>query len=113
MDERFLQHAGSLRKTLLEDIDQLLQQQAAGHSPSPSVGIAMRDEKSSTYSCYTRLARLDFPRFNGDGIKNWLVQCETFFRWIILQKISKLGWLWYISREKHCNGTVLMLEQWD
>ena len=89
-------------------MDELLQQQAAGHSPSPSVGIAMRDEKSSTYSSYTRLARLDFPRFNGDGIKNWLVQCETFFRWIILHKISKLGWLWYISREKHCNGTVLM-----
>ena len=34
LDERFLQLAGSLRQTLSEDIDELLQQQAAGHSPS-------------------------------------------------------------------------------
>ena len=25
------------------------------------------------------MARLDFPRFNGEGIKQWLIQCETFF----------------------------------
>ncbi|WVZ14312.1 hypothetical protein V8G54_011878 [Vigna mungo] len=25
------------------------------------------------------LARLDFPRLNGDGVKQWLIQCETFF----------------------------------
>jgi len=58
---------------LREDMDELLQQRATGHSPSSSVGIATRGEKSSTYSCYMHLARLDFPRFNGDGIKNWLV----------------------------------------
>ena len=74
-----MQLAGSLRQTLREDMDELLQQQAAGHSPSSSMGITTHGEKSSTYYCYTRLARLDFPRFNGNEIKNWLVQCETFF----------------------------------
>jgi len=63
---------------LREDMDELLQQQAAGHSPSSNAGITTRGEKSSTYSCYTRLARLVFHGFNVDGIKNWLVRCETF-----------------------------------
>ena len=79
LDERFLQLAGSLWQTLRADMDELLQQEVVEHSPSSCVGITTRGEKSSIYSCYTRLARLDFPRFNGDGIKNWLVQCETFF----------------------------------
>ena len=41
---------------------------------SPAIGT-----QSRPYSCHTRLARLDFPRFNGDGVKQWLIQCETFF----------------------------------
>nr|KYP33317.1 hypothetical protein KK1_045838 [Cajanus cajan] len=40
---------------------------------------AATGNSSRPYSCNTRLARLDFPRFNGDGIKNWITQCETFF----------------------------------
>jgi len=40
LDERFLQLAGSLWQTLCEDMDELLQQQAMGHSPSSSAGIA-------------------------------------------------------------------------
>ena len=79
LDKRFLEFACSLRQTLCEDMDELLQQWATGHSPSSNARIVTRGEKSSTYSCYTCLARLDFPKFNGYGIKNWLVQCETFF----------------------------------
>nr|KYP39328.1 hypothetical protein KK1_039377 [Cajanus cajan] len=45
--------------------------------PPPS--SAATGNSSRPYSCNTRLARLDFPRFNGDGIKNWITQCETFF----------------------------------
>ena len=77
--ERYLELACLLQQTLREDMDELLQQREMEHSPSSSAGIVTNDEQSSTYSCYTRLARLDFPRFNGEGIKNWLVQCETFF----------------------------------
>ena len=62
----------SLTSTLLMKIQDLLQQNLA---PSPS----RRGEKSSSYSYGTRLARLDFPRFNGDEVKHWLIQCETFF----------------------------------
>ncbi|XP_028214991.1 uncharacterized protein LOC114397062 [Glycine soja] len=25
------------------------------------------------------LARLNFPRFNGKGVKNWIIRCDTFF----------------------------------
>ena len=45
-----------------------------GNSCSSSVVASSR-----SYSCNTRLARLDFPRFNGEGIKNWIIQCDTFF----------------------------------
>jgi len=30
------------------------------------------------YSCSTRLARIDFPRFNGDNVDQWIYQCENF-----------------------------------
>jgi len=62
----------SLTSTLLLKIQDLLQQNSA---LSPSC----HGEKSSPYSYGTRLARLDFPRFNGDKVKHWLIQCETFF----------------------------------
>jgi len=46
------------------------------HKNSSSSGVAA---SSRSYSCNTRLERLDFPRFNGEGIKNWIIQCDTFF----------------------------------
>ena len=39
LDERFLEFACLLRQTLREDMDELLQQWAIGHSPSSSAGI--------------------------------------------------------------------------
>ncbi|WVZ08838.1 hypothetical protein V8G54_022184 [Vigna mungo] len=33
---------------------------------------------NSTYSCGTRLARIDFPRFGGYAIQQWIYQCETY-----------------------------------
>lgn len=32
-----------------------------------------------TYTAMTRLARVDFPRFNGDKVKEWLFKAEEFF----------------------------------
>lgn len=38
-----------------------------------------RHSSSHTYSGMTRLAKLDFPRFNGDMLKEWLFKVEQFF----------------------------------
>jgi len=62
----------SLTSTLLLKIQDLLQHNSAQSASG-------RGERSSPYSYGTHLARLDFPRFNGDGVKHWLIQCETFF----------------------------------
>ncbi|KAL8161992.1 hypothetical protein V2J09_013481 [Rumex salicifolius] len=34
---------------------------------------------SPSYSGLTRLSRLDFPRFNGDKVKEWIFKCDQFF----------------------------------
>ncbi|KAL2330578.1 hypothetical protein Fmac_018159 [Flemingia macrophylla] len=68
LESRFMDIGASLRNYL----EEVLQNRT---SPS-SAAIG---NSSRPYSCNTRLARLDFPRFNGDGIKNWITQCETFF----------------------------------
>nr|KYP37825.1 hypothetical protein KK1_040968 [Cajanus cajan] len=59
-------------------MQELFQKHTQDNSPPSHSGSSIRGGESS-YSCNTRLARLDFPRFNGDGIKQWLIQCETFF----------------------------------
>lgn len=33
----------------------------------------------STYNAMTRLAKVDFPRFNGEDVKEWLFKVEEFF----------------------------------
>ena len=33
----------------------------------------------SSYVCGTRLARIDFPRFNGENVNQWIYQCENYF----------------------------------
>ncbi|KAL1191912.1 hypothetical protein V5N11_032256 [Cardamine amara subsp. amara] len=38
-----------------------------------------RTGPQANYSGVTRLAKLDFPRFNGDKIKEWLFKVEQFF----------------------------------
>ncbi|CAA7040953.1 unnamed protein product [Microthlaspi erraticum] len=38
-----------------------------------------RHSSPHNYSGMTRLAKLDFPRFNGDKLKEWLFKVEQFF----------------------------------
>ncbi|KAG7563679.1 Retrotransposon gag domain [Arabidopsis suecica] len=47
--------------------------------PSPKVMRCLRSSMHSNYSSVTRLAKLGFPRFNGDKIKEWLFKVEQFF----------------------------------
>ena len=68
MEEWFMDIGASLQCTI-EDI-------FWRHKNSCSSGSGA---SSLPYSCNTRLARLDFPRFNGEGVKNRIIQCDTFF----------------------------------
>jgi len=67
MEERFMDTRASLQR--IEDMFRHHE-----HSCSSGSGASPR-----SYSCKTRLVRLDFPRFNGEGVKNWIIQCDTFF----------------------------------
>lgn len=46
-----------------------------------------RSGMNSTYNGMTRLGRLDFPRFNGDKIREWIFKVEEFLRLTILLMI--------------------------
>jgi len=68
MKERFMSIDASLQQQLKELFQQYENKIVADSS-----------NNTRPYACNTRMARLDFPRFNGDGVKNWIIQCETFF----------------------------------
>nr|KYP60086.1 hypothetical protein KK1_015534 [Cajanus cajan] len=51
---------------------------SGSHSPSVSKN-SNGARGSNQYSCGTRLARIDFPRFNGENINQWMYQCENCF----------------------------------
>lgn len=38
-----------------------------------------RHQSHPTYSGMTRMARVDFPRFNGENVKEWLFKVKEFF----------------------------------
>jgi len=42
-------------------------------------GNGASGDRFTHYAGYTRLSRIEFPRFNGDNVKEWLYQCETYF----------------------------------
>ena len=42
-------------------------------------GNGASSDRFTHYAGYTRLSRIEFPRFNGDNVKEWLYQCETYF----------------------------------
>ncbi|XP_017434719.2 uncharacterized protein LOC108341562 [Vigna angularis] len=85
LDERLIELTASIRQAIEASVDRRILEtlhrtsefgnDASGHSPN-SRGAR---NSNSTYSCGTRLARIDFPRFGGDAIQQWIYQCETFF----------------------------------
>ncbi|CAA7017937.1 unnamed protein product [Microthlaspi erraticum] len=50
-----------------------------------------RSSTSNNYSGMTHLAKLDFPRFNGDRIKEWLFKVEQFFTIDHIPEDMKVG----------------------
>jgi len=45
------------------------------------IGVHFKGEHhhSSSYSCVTHLARINFPRFSGDMVHQWAFQCKNYF----------------------------------
>ena len=90
IDERFMEMAASMQQTLHDSLTlslalsisqqmhDLIRNNSKGKTHSPTGGSPIRGERSS-YSCGTRLARIDFPHFSGNDVKQWLIQCDTFF----------------------------------
>nr|DAD25399.1 TPA_asm: hypothetical protein HUJ06_026863 [Nelumbo nucifera] len=37
------------------------------------------DDHSTDSSFSTRLTKVDFPKFNGENVKDWLYKCDQFF----------------------------------
>ena len=56
----------------------LLHNNSKGTTHSSKGGNPIRGERSS-YSCGTRLTRIDFPCFSSHDVKQWLIQCDTLF----------------------------------
>lgn len=55
------------------------QQANTPHMVLPHSESGMGFHGSSSYQASTRLSRLEFPRFNGDNFRGWLLRCEQFF----------------------------------
>jgi len=49
------------------------------HITDTNIQVAKTHHNSSTYSCGTRLAIIEFPHLNGDYVKQWIYHCETYF----------------------------------
>ncbi|KAJ1392972.1 Retrotransposon gag domain [Sesbania bispinosa] len=79
LDNRLAELAGTMQRTIGESLkktmDDLLQQHPQGSSGM----IRHEGRNSGSYSCGTHLARIDFPRFHGENVNQWLYQCNNFF----------------------------------
>ncbi|KAG7585117.1 Retrotransposon gag domain [Arabidopsis thaliana x Arabidopsis arenosa] len=47
--------------------------------PSPEVLRGYRQPNQNPYTAVTRLGKIDFPRFHGDDVMEWLFKAEQFF----------------------------------
>ncbi|XP_019462912.1 PREDICTED: uncharacterized protein LOC109361830 [Lupinus angustifolius] len=93
LELRLVELAGSLQKKLgdsiKQSIDELIHKNVEDEDSSwkgydrDRYGKHDKNQKSSdrqfNYSCQTRLLRIDFPRFAGENVKEWVYKCETYF----------------------------------
>jgi len=68
-----------MRQTLDSVVAESVQECFKTHLVGTNSQMAHPHRSSSNYSCGTRLARIEFPRFNGDEVKQWIYRCESYF----------------------------------
>lgn len=85
MEAKLMEIAGSMQKTLEDLLQQNIHNsfkklpENEANSDNNSTAGRMAKGNQPHYSCGTRLARIDFPRFNGENVNQRIYQCETYF----------------------------------
>jgi hypothetical protein len=81
LDAKFMELAASLQHTFQESSKEL----SKNHPDAGQLYHSIRGDNrgegpiNSHYSCGTRLARIDFLRFNSENVNQWVYQCENYF----------------------------------
>jgi len=78
MDSHFMELAASLQQTLTLSLKETMQEWIYQKIEDDNSSRVIRSQ-SPAYVCGTRLARIDFPRFNGESVNQWIYQCENYF----------------------------------
>jgi hypothetical protein len=84
IDQKMMQLATTMQESLSAALSRKMEDlfktrhDSGSHSPSFSRN-SNGNKGSNQYSCGTRLARIDFPRLNGENINQWMYQCENYF----------------------------------
>jgi len=76
--------ATTLKETLTlsmkDTIQDLLTQSRGERSHGSSHDTMSHGPRTgSSYVCGTRLAHIDFPRFNGENVNQWIYLCKNYF----------------------------------
>jgi len=85
LETRLIKLAGNIQKvledSLKDSLQELVKDTQEHNTPSLSSGLIPRGDHSLNlqYNCGTRLARIDFPIFNGKKVHQWIYQAENYF----------------------------------
>ncbi|XP_029129148.1 uncharacterized protein LOC109806874 [Cajanus cajan] len=93
IEVKMVELAGAMQKTLHDSLKrtlmELLQESHDNCGSRPRHQNLEGDHDSGSgnhhshyrapYACGTRLARIDFPKFNGENVNQWIYQCEMYF----------------------------------
>ncbi|CAJ2663739.1 unnamed protein product [Trifolium pratense] len=68
------------RNTDMDEIRSLLRAQADHGSPTSAGRHGSNGNRHGTQNVYaTRISKVDFPRFDGKNVRDWLYKCDQFF----------------------------------
>nr|KYP57678.1 hypothetical protein KK1_003945 [Cajanus cajan] len=84
LETRLIELTGNIKKALDESLKNSIQEvfrsSHEGNDSHHSSGSATQHKGSHPHSSYgTRLARIDFPKFGGDNVHQWIYQAENYF----------------------------------
>nr|KYP45442.1 hypothetical protein KK1_033012 [Cajanus cajan] len=81
LEEKMVELAGAMQKTLQDSLKGTLTELLHKNHHNSGVGnhLSSSGNHRVPYACGTRLARIDFPKFNGENVNQWIYQCEMYF----------------------------------
>ncbi|KAL8140222.1 hypothetical protein V2J09_006243 [Rumex salicifolius] len=66
------------RAPVIQDLDSIEVDTGQGRAGAVGLDVRRLGVNSVPYSVLTLLSRLDFPRFNGGNVKDWMFKCDQF-----------------------------------